>query len=68
MSPATDPIEQLGPVIRRRGGLERTRAALAAGRLTVGFLGGSISAPGPSWPGALAAWLADTNPGVRLAI
>jgi lysophospholipase L1-like esterase len=68
MDPASDPIEQLGPVIRRRGGLERTRAALAGGRLTVGFLGGSISAPGPSWPGALAAWLADTYPGVRLAI
>lgn len=68
MSPASNPIDQLGPVIRPRGALDRTRAALAGGRLTVGFLGGSISAPGPSWPGPLVAWLADTFPGVRLAV
>jgi hypothetical protein len=28
-----------------RGGLYRTRQALAEGRLTVGFIGGSITAP-----------------------
>src|ERR1035437_983660 len=64
----SNPIEQLGPVVHRRGTLDRTRAALARGRLTVGFLGGSITAPGVSWPEPLAAWLGDTYPEVRLTI
>ena len=68
MPPASNPIDQLGPVIRRRGALDRMRAALARGQLTVGFLGGSITAPGVSWPEPLAAWLGDTYFGVRLAI
>ena len=68
MSPSSNPLEQLGPVTHRRGDLGRTRAALARGRLTVGFLGGSITAPDNSWAGGVAAWLADTYPGVRLAV
>jgi len=68
MPASSSPIEQLGPVVRRRGGLDRTRAALARGQLTVGFLGGSITAPGVSWPEPLAAWLGDTYSGVRLTI
>jgi len=65
---SSNPIEQLGLVVRRRGALERTRAALAGGKLTVGFLGGSITAPGVSWPEPLAAWLGDTYPDVRWGI
>lgn len=45
------------PVIRPRGSLKRTRAAVSAGRLAVGFLGGSITAGDPlvggmdtNWP------------------
>ncbi len=62
--------DSLGPVIRRRGDLACTRAALARGRLTVGFLGGSITDPstGNRWPEALAGWFADFQPGVRLAV
>ncbi len=58
------------PVIRHRGGLPRTRAALAAGRLSVGFLGGSITAPHPgkSWPEPLVAWLVDRYPQVRVTV
>ncbi len=65
-----NPIDLLGPVVRRRGSLDRTRAALARGRLTVGFLGGSITSAqtGTRWPEPLAAWLADAFPGVRLTV
>jgi lysophospholipase L1-like esterase len=61
----TDP---LGPVIRRRAPLERTRAALARGQLTVGFLGGSITDPSTfsRWPEPLLGWLSATFPEVRL--
>ena len=64
------PIDLLGPVVRRRGSLDRTRAALARGRLTVGFLGGSITSAqtGTRWPEPLAAWLTDAFPGVRLTV
>jgi lysophospholipase L1-like esterase len=57
-------------VARRRAPLVHTRAALARGELTVGFLGGSITAPqtGTRWPGPFAAWLAGSFPGVRVTI
>lgn len=63
----TDP---LGPVIRRRGDLTRTRAALARGRLTVGFLGGSITDPstGNRWPEPFMGWLTDAQPAARITI
>lgn len=64
------PYAGLGPVLRVRGALAHTRAALARGELTVGFLGGSITAPqtGTRWPEPLVAWLADAVPGLRLRI
>ncbi|MCX6945816.1 MAG: SGNH/GDSL hydrolase family protein [Verrucomicrobiota bacterium] len=70
MTSTLHPLDQLGPVIRRRSPLTRTQAALARGRLTVGFLGGSISAPQPgySWPEPLVAWLADTYPAARITV
>ena len=60
----------LGPVIRRRGDLTRFRAAVARGALTVGFLGGSITAPktGTRWPEPFQRWLVDRFPGLRLVI
>ena len=62
--------DSLGPVIRRRGDLARTRAALAQGRLTVGFFGGSITDPSTfnRWPEALTGWLGDAHPGLRLTV
>ncbi len=70
MTPPANPLDLLGPVIRRRGPLTRTQAALARGHLTIGFLGGSITAPQPaySWPEALVAWLVDTYPGVKITV
>ncbi len=69
MSSLLSPLDALGPVIRRRAPLTRTHAAVARGRLTVGFLGGSITAPGgTSWSDALVAWLVDACPGVRIAV
>jgi hypothetical protein len=60
----------VGPVLRHRRPLGRSRAALAAGRLSVGFLGGSITAPGSgkSWPEPLLGWLGQRSPAVRLTV
>ncbi len=60
----------VGPVSRLRSPLRRTSLALARGRLTVGFLGGSITdaKTGTRWPEPLIAWLAATQPHVALTI
>lgn len=57
-------------IVRRRGGLGRTRRRLREGALTVGFLGGSITdaRPGHNWPEPVIAWLVDRFPGVRLTV
>lgn len=57
----------LGPVLRHRRPLARSRAAIAAGRLTVGFLGGSITAPKTRtrWPEPWLGWLAQRHPLLR---
>ena len=69
MAPLLHPLDSLGPVIRRRGPLTRTQAAIVRGRLSVGFLGGSITAPGgTSWSDALVAWLVDAFPAVRISV
>jgi hypothetical protein len=51
----------LGPVLHHRRPLQRSRSALDAGCLTVGFLGGSITAPktGTRWPEPFTGWLPD---------
>lgn len=65
-----DRLDQLGPFIRRRRPLHRTRSALQRRIATLGFLGGSITAPqtGTRWPGPLAALLAERHPGVTWQI
>lgn len=57
-------------VFRPRRPLARSLAAIRRGSLTVGFLGGSITAPktGTRWPEPLVAWLLQRFPGVRLTI
>ena len=57
-------------VYQHRGGLRRTRARLAAGRLVVGFIGGSITdgRPGHNWPEPVANWLVEQFPHARLVI
>jgi hypothetical protein len=61
---------QLGPVARPRHTLGHTRSALARREITVGFLGGSITAPktGTRWPEPFLAWLIDTHPSVRVTV
>ncbi|MEY3774922.1 MAG: hypothetical protein RLZZ129_1702 [Verrucomicrobiota bacterium] len=57
----------LGPVRHHRRPLQRSRSALDAGCLTVGFLGGSITAPktGTRWPEPFTGWLVQRFPGAR---
>jgi len=60
----------LGPVLRHRAPLQRSRAALHRGALTLGLLGGSITAPktGTRWPEPLIGWLAQRYPSLRLRV
>ncbi len=57
-------------VFHHRSGLPRTRQALAEGRLTVGFIGGSItdSRTGHNWPEYVVPWLVETYPDVRIVV
>jgi hypothetical protein len=63
-------LDSLGPVARRRAPLSHTRAALARGRLGVGFLGGSITAPQARncWAESFGAWLSQAHPEIRLTL
>jgi hypothetical protein len=63
-------LDQLGPVARLRNTFVPTRSALARRAITVGFLGGSITAPhtGTRWPEPFLAWLVDAHPGVRVTV
>lgn len=58
------------PTILIRSALPNAQAALGRGRITVGFIGGSITDPRPrySWPEAVVAWLADRWPGLRIRV
>jgi hypothetical protein len=53
-----------------RSGLSNAQAALRRGRITIGFIGGSITDPRPrySWPEAVVAWLADQFPTLRIRV
>jgi len=56
-------------VFRHRAGLYRTRRALADGKLTLGFIGGSVTdANGQSWPDPVIVWFQQRFPGVRLTV
>lgn len=57
-------------VCRHRSPLLRTKAALAQGEITLGFMGGSItdSRPGWNWPEPVIRWLKDTYPQVRVKV
>ena len=65
-----DPISCLGPVLRHRRPLNRSRSALASGKFTLGFLGGSITAPktGTRWPEPFAGWVSQRFPSMRLVV
>lgn len=56
-------------VIQTRSALPRTARALKSGRLTLGFIGGSITADnGGNWPDPVASWFLQSFPSVRLVI
>ena len=57
-------------VYRHRGGLPVTRQRLAEGRLTVGFVGGSITDPRPhmNWPDYVVPWLVAEFPRARIVV
>jgi lysophospholipase L1-like esterase len=58
------------PVWRYAGGLQRTLKAIRAGKLILGFTGGSITDPraGWNWPEAVTAWFVEQFPGVRISV
>jgi lysophospholipase L1-like esterase len=57
-------------VIKHRSGLLRTIKAIKAGKLTIGFIGGSITAGGGSnnWPEPVCAWFQKTYPNLKIHI
>jgi hypothetical protein len=57
-------------VWKHRGGLRRTRQALAAGSVRLGFVGGSITdaRPGNNWPEPVVAWFVETFPTARIQV
>lgn len=57
-------------VWHHRAGLARTRQRLAAGELTVGFIGGSITDPRAmcNWPEIVVAWLVEHFPQARIKV
>ncbi|MCC3373972.1 SGNH/GDSL hydrolase family protein [Cohnella sp. REN36] len=57
-------------IVRRRGGLARTKRKLKEGALTIGFIGGSITdaRPGHNWPEPVTRWLAEAYPDVRFFV
>jgi len=69
MSPDQPPVDAL-EVFRHRGGLRRALRKLDQGRLTVGFIGGSITdaRSGHNWPGPVVAWLVETFPQARIVV
>jgi lysophospholipase L1-like esterase len=69
-APGEDGGDGLGPVVRHRRALARTRRASRRGRLTVGVLGGSISAarPGTRWPEEVWRWWQGAFPQLRLRV
>jgi lysophospholipase L1-like esterase len=58
------------PVWRYAGGLRHTLQAIRNGKLTVGFIGGSITdaRAGWNWPEAVTAWFVEQFPNVRICV
>lgn len=57
-------------IYQYRGALKNTKEAIKNGSLTVGFLGGSISAGylGNNWTEPVCSWLGETYPQVRINV
>ncbi|MDQ0058564.1 SGNH/GDSL hydrolase family protein [Paenibacillus harenae] len=57
-------------VWKHRGSLNHTRAKIREGRLTVGFIGGSITDARPrhNWPEPVIGWLAEQFPDTRISV
>jgi hypothetical protein len=57
-------------VVKIRGELRRAKEQLKRNRLTVGFIGGSITdgRPGHNWPEPVTRWLADRFPEARFTV
>lgn len=55
---------------KHRSNLSVTRERIATGKLTVGFIGGSITDPRPrhNWPEPVIAWLGERYPQVQLVV
>jgi len=53
-----------------RGSLANTKRALKQGKLTIGFIGGSITDPRPrhNWPEPVIGWFVGTFPHVRIVV
>lgn len=64
-----NPVESLA-VHHHRRGLARSRRAITAGSITVGFIGGSITDPrtGYNWPEPVVAWFMNAFPGLRITV
>lgn len=61
-------VDQL-EVFRHRRPLSQTAGRIAEGKLTLGFLGGSITEDGDSnWPGPVARWFARTFPHTGISV
>ncbi len=58
------------PIQQYRNGLHRTRAAIARGEITLGFIGGSITDGRVpyNWPEPVAAWFVERFPGLRVTV
>jgi hypothetical protein len=57
-------------VWKHRGSLKHTKAKIIEGKLTVGFIGGSITDARPrhNWPEPVIGWLAEQFPHTRIAV
>lgn len=69
MNKEKQPIDALS-VLKHRSGLARTIQCLKAGKLTVGFIGGSITdaRSGHNWPEPVTAWLVDRFPEAQIVV
>lgn len=62
--------ENENKVVRVRGDLTNTKRKLAEGKLTIGYIGGSITdaRPGHNWPEPVTRWIVANYPGARIIV